>query len=394
MLYDLFSDPDKIEAIFLKVLTANEIGEGLSKRGVVIPVGAYRFFPEFPGFNANPDRNYSLALVGKGVIGDRSVQEAFSYKHYQRYPERRLTRLSPFAQDSAEGSVLILGRRADGLHEIVHIHPGDPRYRVLLKSVGLSEAQPGTYFLDLAWQPDIPIERSSYEEELLKRFIQIRDRGFVPAISNAPSAVGSTFESLLEIAPNNYPGPDYGDIEIKCHEMDVARDEAMDLFLKEPDWMDGLSQKVRIRRYGYWDAENGRHALYSSVKREPNSLDLEIHNDRNNQRLLLERSGIAIGEWEHVTLEERLKEKLTHAVMVGARVNRRDDQKEFHYLTLTLLSAPSVGGFLEQVELSQAWLEIRMHFKDGSSVRNHGSQFRVKQGKLDRIFSRVLAYQS
>ena len=90
MLKDLFSEPDKIVAVFLKVLTHNESGEVLSKHGVVIPVGAYRFFPEFPDYKIHSERNYSLPLMGESISGNSQIKEPLAYKHYQRYPERRI----------------------------------------------------------------------------------------------------------------------------------------------------------------------------------------------------------------------------------------------------------------------------------------------------------------
>lgn len=119
--------------------------------------------------------------------------------------------------------------------------------------------------------------RNAQQEGVLKdfltRFNRIASTGFVKTRRAGSTGVGYTLESLLDLKENNLPGRDFCGMEVKAfRDNDVMPDERekMNLFLKEPDWLDGLTAVHRVREYGYRDAE-GRTAWYLSVTCVPNS---------------------------------------------------------------------------------------------------------------------------
>jgi hypothetical protein len=96
--------------IFAKILAHND---DAGRHGVVIPVAAYSFFPHLT--ITDPEQNATASF---------RVFDAFSaswknmaLKYYQRYPERRITRLNPFINKHADIPrmlVIVRATHADG----------------------------------------------------------------------------------------------------------------------------------------------------------------------------------------------------------------------------------------------------------------------------------------
>ena len=72
---------------FVKVLSKNDDS---GRHGVLIPTEIYDFFPRLDILN--PKENLTLEFFAKDAISKKDV--TLAYKYYERYPERRITRLN------------------------------------------------------------------------------------------------------------------------------------------------------------------------------------------------------------------------------------------------------------------------------------------------------------
>lgn len=160
----------------------------------------------------------------------------------------------------------------------------------------------------------------------------------------------------------------------------------MNLFLKEPQWTDGLTSAGRIRRYGYSDP-NGRQALYSTVTAEQNSHGFALRVDPIRQRVFLDFKHRSVGFRTFSVLDQRLTEKHSEAAFVGARSRGKDGAEEFHYRTVVYRARPSLDSFVNLVERRDVMLELRMHIKSTGAARNHGSAFRIRQDRIPLLYS-------
>lgn len=230
--------------------------------------------------------------------------------------------------------------------------------------------------------------RSAAVTEFLRLFDPISEKGFVPTMRKGSTGVGYTLETLLEIEENNSPGGDFMGMEIKTfRDADIGLDDAekMNLFLKEPKWIDGLKSAERVARYGYVD-ENGRTALYSTVTIEQNShgFSFQIQNDRSRVWLNYDSQHVAF--WTREILEKRLTEKHSETVFVSARSRGSGRKERFHYYGVTWCREASVDAFMDMISEGDVMLELRMHLKESGSTRNHGSAFRIKQNRIRDLF--------
>ena len=225
-------------------------------------------------------------------------------------------------------------------------------------------------------------------ESFLKRFDRISDQGFVPTLRSGSTGIGYTLETMLQIEENNSPGGDYLGMELKAFRDDDLRmddSEKMNLFLKEPQWIDGLKGKQRVPAYGYVDSR-GRPALYSTVTINENAHKLAFRIDDDGQRVWMTFDGRDVAFWTKQILAKRLREKHTEAVFVSAHPRGKGKSESFHYYGVTWCSDPSVDSFIKLIEENAVMLELRMHLKDSGSLRNHGSAFRIKQNRIPDLY--------
>ncbi len=387
-------NPEQVDAVFGKIITANDDS---GRHGVLIPTSAYEFFPEIRDFVPGLAINYTEAITTLSRHGDSVRRIDSSYKHYHRYPERRITALHSKKLDSAPPNTLIvIARRRDSsrTYEVHVLYPEVPAYAALCREFGFpSDIRPSLFFLEKNWSYDTTTNQSEALAELLGMFDDIKRRGFIRTMRAGSTGVGYTFETLVGIRENNDGWADFKGIEIKTFrskDLRLDRAEKTNLFLKEPRWKDGLeSMAERVKQYGYID-DNGRYALYSTIKISQNShgLKFEIVNPR--EEIDIQRCSVPVAFYEFRDIKKRLDEKLKETVFIAALNRGREAQEEFHYRTLTWCLDPDVQAFNRLVEAGDTMLELRMHIKPDGTVRNHGSAFRIIKNRLPDLFSRVV----
>ncbi|MFK7821688.1 MAG: MvaI/BcnI family restriction endonuclease [Planctomycetaceae bacterium] len=241
----------------------------------------------------------------------------------------------------------------------------------------------------------LPVFQSKALAAFLERFDEIKSRGFIKTQRSGSTGIGYTLESLLGLKENNDRGGDFLGMEIKAYrdsEAELDDSEKMNLFLKEPKWLDNLRTADRIRKYGYVD-KNGRSAWYSTVTFQENSHGLRFEIDEPNSRLFLVYHDEHIAVWDFGILQQRLKEKHTEAVFVAAETRGAGKDEEFHYHTVTWCHQPSVTALVELIGTRDVMLELRMHVKENGSARNHGTAFRIHKNKLNQLFATTVRYR-
>lgn len=226
----------------------------------------------------------------------------------------------------------------------------------------------------------------------LKKFDQLAAKGFVPTLRSGSTGIGYTLETMLGIEENNSTGGDFMGMELKAYrdnETESNKSRKMNLFLKEPVWIDELKHSRRIKTYGYRD-ENGRLAMYSTVKTKQNSHGFDFRIDRDAKQLYLRFKDEDIAFWTFKILADRLEEKHNEAVFVSADSRGTGKAEEFHYYGVLWCRKPSIDSFIDLIHDGDVMLELRMHLKENGSVRNHGSAFRIKHNCIPKLYETTL----
>jgi hypothetical protein len=393
LLANILINPENVDGVFSKIITKNDDS---GRHGVLIPTSAYAMFPEISDFRPTVPQNYTEKITTLFRENETVLAKASSYKHYHRYPERRITALHSKKLDNAPTNTLIVVARRNDVptgYEIHVFYPSEPEFSLLCSEFNFPDVQPGLFYLDKDWSLNETIKQSAGLLELLDMFDGIKAKGYIRTMRAGPTGVGYTFETLMEIKENNDGWADFKGIEIKTFrskELKLTGADKTNLFLKEPRWKDGLKNMAeRVRQYGYIDDE-GRHALYSTVKIRQNSHGLKFEIMHVKDEIDIQRYTVPIAFYGFEDISKRLREKHTETAFVAALHKGAGVNEEFHYGTLTYCLNPDVNAFNSLIETGDVMLELRMHIKSNGTVRNHGSAFRITKNKLPDLFKKVV----
>ena len=375
--------------VFAKVLTSNDDS---GRHGVLIPSDAYAFFPHFEIHD--PAANATLEFSAFNSL--KAEFETIAYKYYERYPERRITRLPGMLNGLAASPRIFVCLRAkleNGSHQY-YFDCGNSltggRFDELFQIIFGSNviANSGTFVIRSVDSDHFRTDAAL--EELLGKFDTIKNRGWVDSLRVGDTGIGYTFETLLGLKENNNQKADFKGIEIKCKgkkETGPSTSSKINLFQQAPTWMLQTTARELIRILGQV-GEDGRFSCYSQVTAKPNNLSLLLDILRSHQKINLNKNSTAVGFWSFDQLEKRLLEKHSRAVFVKASVRNTKNKNQFFYEELVYCDQPSIDRFVNLAENNNIVFEFTMSEKSDGTIRNHGYPWRLVRSEfLDQLFA-------
>jgi hypothetical protein len=225
-------------------------------------------------------------------------------------------------------------------------------------------------------------------DELLKMLNKIAQRGLVPAMLNADTAIGRTLETLLGIDINSSKKPDYKGIELKSYR--DSRGNRKNLFAQVPEWhLSKFKSSAEILdNFGYSRGEDFKlYCTVSSLVRNSQGLVLKI--DGNTRQLLENSNKNNIGDfvvWGLETLHKRLLEKHNETFWIAADSKIVDGKEFFQYKKVEHTKKPIVSQFDILIEQGIITLDHLIKRKSSGSVVEKGPIFKIKPNSLDLLF--------
>ncbi len=374
--------------IFAKILTTND---DAGRHGVLIPTESYSFFPELP----IPDPTVNATALFSGVDVITSEEKALAWKYYERYPERRVTRLNAALNDESQGRRLVIflrcrtGEKLDRYYVDVSREDCDARFDELLGMLFGAAVPSGLgAFVRLPidappFQPDEPLC------DLLERFDGVKDR-WIDSLRGGSTGIGYTFETLVGVKENNDQGADFRGIELKCK---LARDKQLssgkiNLFQLGPVWSTPQPGIDRLRAIGQKNA-GGNYSCHSQVTTTVNNLGLSLGVQPSPEGINLYHHSHTLGAWARARLAERLTEKHSRAVFVKAESREGGPcGLQYKYSQLVYCERPDIQRFIDMVDARRIVFEFIMIERPPGRVRNHGYPWRlVDERQLDQLFA-------
>lgn len=374
--------------VFAKILTAND---DAGRHGVLIPTETYSFFPDLP----IPDPAVNATALFRGIDGITQCTKEFGWKYYERYPERRVTRLNSTLNDKSHGRRLVIILRCRSADAPDHyffdasVEGSDHRFAMLLDMLfGPSvPTQPGAFVR-------LPIDAPQFQlddplSELLGRFDAVSVQGWIDSLRTGSTGIGHTFESLVGVQENNDQGADFRGIELKCK---LARDKRptggkINLFQLAPVWTTAQSGIDRLRVIGQAD-DAGHHSCYSQVTTTDNNLGLRLGVQPPPDGIDLYKDSLPLGAWARERLAERLIEKHARAAFVKAESRNCSTGVQYKYNELVYCERPDIQRFIDMVDSRRIVFEFTMTERPPGRVRNHGYPWRlVDERQLDQLFA-------
>ena len=240
------------------------------------------------------------------------------------------------------------------------------------------------------------IKQTSNEiaDELLNLLNKIAQRGFIPALLNADTAIGRTLETLLGININSSKKPDYKGIELKSYR--DKRGNRKNLFAQVPEWKASKfkSSAEILDNFGYSRGEDFKlYCTVSTLVRNSQGLILKV--DGNTSQLLENSNKNNIGDfvvWGLETLHNRLLEKHNETFWIAADSKTIDGKEYFQYKKVEHTKKPIVSQFDILLEQGIITLDHLIKRKATGSVVEKGPIFKIKPNSLELLFPPSQSY--
>jgi hypothetical protein len=221
-------------------------------------------------------------------------------------------------------------------------------------------------------------------------------------------------EDLLGIEENNLPIPNAAEWELKSTK--TGDGSLLTLFHCEPSPQAmKFVVSTLLPKYGW--AHNEAGGLYSasemSFRQTINTTrrsdrGFKVVLDRETQRILVSFSAQAVSDrhaawlanvqrrvglreldpqpyWGLTDLMHKAGDKLHNCFFVRAKSKKFDGEEHFHYYKITILQGFDYNAFLRLVEEGDLYVDF-----DARSGHNHGTKFRVLQGRFHEMYRTVI----
>lgn len=394
---NLFQNQDKIGDVFCKALAPNDDS---GRHGVLIPVHAYHLFPNFSNFDPQAKENYEEIISTKWLESSGWADKQSKWKYYHRYPERRITSLSPeLLNNKSDGSLLVIGKYKDSyVYECIVVSPESSIYNDIGNLFNLNKED--NFYKGSSIIPFNELYNSSSKnpalDDLVKLFKSVNNQGFIETMRDGDTGVGYTFESLIGINANSSKEPDYKGIEIKCSRSKQEKSKRkastgkQTLFSLVPNWDLTENRIELVKNYGYIDESRNRQSIYCTIKVVPNSLGWNLRIDEEDKKIYVCKDGNDVVSYSMSDLCYSLENKHKESVFITAHSRKNNnDKEEFYYDSLVHCKDVLFSEFLNLIKENLIGVDFAIHYKDGKA-RDHGFLWRLENKKyLFRLFKYV-----
>lgn len=224
-------------------------------------------------------------------------------------------------------------------------------------------------------------------KQFKKAFKKLVEKGYIKSERKGPTGIGHTLEKLTGLTENNLNLPDIDGYELKGHRN--GHNCLISLFTLDSNaWQ--ISQEDALNRFGYIDEKRGnRLSLYHTLKKTPSARSGVYFRVSKKYLLVKHSSGVLIARWELERLALQFERKLPALLFVTADSKKPKNRKEeFHYRKAYVLSDPTPRKIGNQIDAGHIEVDLRLHFGEKNSVRNHGTAFRILESNFPEIFSK------
>jgi len=192
-------------------------------------------------------------------------------------------------------------------------------------------------------------------------------------------APGRLLEHLLGVKENNNDSPDLLDWEVKFH----GGQSLITLFHKDPQPRGVM--RFMVHEYG-WDDGQGRLSFRHTIGGEsPRGFYVVNENDRIVVRN--RHKDNVVPYWTHETLMNCCGGKLRRLIVVDGKVVKYPVHG-VQYTGATAYWEFDISGFCNALAIGKMHVDFdaRTNGGEGTSIRNHGTKFRVKAEDLPAMY--------
>lgn len=240
-------------------------------------------------------------------------------------------------------------------------------------------------------------------KELYKKFLLVKNMGWIKSKRNGTGGIGYTFETLIGKPEENFPIPDFNGIEIKTCRRNTGRN--VHLFTAAPDG-DFLFPNERILKYlGYPDKQMPKTKIFNMnfnakgykligwykegkiiVNRKQEKIEF-IAREIYGKKFPIDTS------WSFKMLEDKLNLKLKYLARIIADVKIIDNTEYFHYNQIKFYKLKSFDSFISLIE--KGYINISFNIgvyrdKDKKGkIHDRGVGFSINRKYLNLLYDEI-----
>lgn len=238
------------------------------------------------------------------------------------------------------------------------------------------------------------------ENELIKKFFEIKNREWIQTNRHGDQCLGNTFEDLVGVKENNRNDADYNGIELKARRSLTS--SLMSLFTKSPSFPRGVNTYLRLT-YGVDEEQTGQIILNTTVSgakfnthRGGHSFKIEVDREEEKLWLIVKETasdriidGKNCGKqifWTFDVLRNALKNKLDKIALVDGQEKIINGIHYVKFTSLYMIHGLTLEKLISAIEKGDLFVDIRLGvYKSGKNIgktHDHGTGFRIKEDKL------------
>jgi len=255
------------------------------------------------------------------------------------------------------------------------------------------------------------------KETLIEKLKEIKSMGWIKnARPGNVGGVGNTLEDLLGIKENNLPIPNAAEWELKTQRIDTT--SLTTLFHMEPSPRAlKFVPKILLPKYGWPHEEAGikypkkemsfRQTIHGNSRSDRGfkvvidhetkkiliSFDSKSVSEEHAEWLKSVRERVGLDEldpqpyWGFDDLFHKAGTKLLNCFYVQAQRKREKGEEFFLYSKISVLEKFSLEKFLKALQKGTAEVDF-----DARTGHNHGTKFRLRQGRLPDLYDEVAKF--
>lgn len=238
--------------------------------------------------------------------------------------------------------------------------------------------------------------------ELYTKFIEIKRRGWIAAQRNGSTAIGYTFESLLNINENCSQAPDFLGIEIKT--MRYFSKRKIHLINITPDGNKSEPIKRIIKMLGYPDkCFPAYKVFYATANAKEYTrigyklIKIKVDYDEKKIKLLAysiyDRFLDVDISWSFDLLEKVISKKLTFLAIVKASTKTIKNTEYFFYHTITFYQLKNFKTFLRLIEDGIIEINFKIDiYKYGNKIgktHDKGIDFSIYEKDIELLYNKI-----
>ena len=241
-----------------------------------------------------------------------------------------------------------------------------------------------------------------YIEKLKMEFKQISALGYVKSVNNNSSGIGLTFEQLLGKKEDNFPIPDYYNIELKTKL--AYSTKPISLFRLTPDGNDFFELKRLVKLYGYYSKSSSEYKSLScdvsstNKTKIGNNFYFQLYLNYENQKLELyiynkfERLIDSQSYWTFDKIKNALFRKMKLFALIKSYDTTRNGEKYYKYYKMTLYKLKTFNDFIYALSIGAVTISFSVDiYKTGLKKglpHDHGVCFNIFEKDLETIFQK------